>query len=231
MIIGNLFRSERTDDSLGKFVGKKEFIPEFDENGILIQNKEMTVYEWEAAVHEGRIRTLLNFIRGGIASKTGLGAQGFDYKNYRASEILKNPRKKQDLLDLVSTGIMFVFMMALYSGFGVDDEEYNNTYWRWRWDRLIRDVTQGIDPRDILHPIARDPVVIFTMADKIVGAAMEYMWAVGENIHEPGSGRLRNGGMPGAKTLSKHIPIYNGWIQIQNIKKDLEWWEKTSLKR
>jgi hypothetical protein len=93
------------------------------------------------------------------------------------------------------------------------------------------DVSQGLNPMDILDPIRKEPVVVISVGGKVVGATLQYLWGVGENVIEPGSGKLQNGNMPGVKTLQKHVPILNGYMQFSNVMEDVGYWEKTPERR
>jgi len=240
-IIKGFFRSEMKDDSLGRWTKTEKFEPQFDEDGNLVQNDDMNVYEWTEAVHEGRHRLVFNMLRGTLGKMGGWNKEkdendlnpsslkGFDYTNYKWSEVMKNPRKQQDLIWYISTAMGMATALALYGAMVPDDEE--NTYWAWRFNRLIMDVSQGLNPMDILDPIRKEPVVVISVGGKVIGATLQYLWGVGENVIEPGSGRLQNGNMPGVKTLRKHVPILNGYMQFSTVMEDVGYWEKTPERR
>jgi hypothetical protein len=141
-IIKSFFRSEMRDDSLGRWQKTEEFEPQFNEKGELIQNEGMNVYEWEEAIHEGRHRLVFNMLRGSLGQIGGWNkskdqndldpnkVKGFDYTDYKWSEVMKNPRKQQDLIWYISTAMGMATALALYGAMVPDDEE--NTYWAWR---------------------------------------------------------------------------------------------------
>lgn len=80
----------------------------------------------------------------------------------------------QNLLTLVSS---IAWMVALYSMYAfMAGEDDDDTYWAWRFNRLWKDVSQGINPLDILQPLGEEPVPVISVAYKLLSASGEFIW-------------------------------------------------------
>lgn len=127
---------------------------------------------------------------------------------------MANPRKRQDLLGLVATIIGITGVWALYAG--MVPEEEKDTYWAWRLNKLIRDVSNGLIITDLTEPLYREPIVVIAVGHKFMGAWYDLI-VRGLIFQE----RLKDGRMPGWHNVKKHTPIVSGVVQMQKFTEDV----------
>lgn len=160
-LIKNNWRGTYEDMYLGKYVLK------VDEQGVPIRPDGMDMYEWEEMQVTGRVRLLLGFLTA--------TAQRFLSPNskYRMDQLEWKNLSEQQKQELVNVFQTFAFMaVALLFFAGFDDKE-KETAWYKRLARLSEDLTLGLDYRDLLRPIGKNPLPsvakFIELSDAVIG--------------------------------------------------------------
>lgn len=152
----------------------------------------MPVYKWEEEVMEGRYAALWGSIMAG-------GITPAKYKQ------LPKDRRKH-VMTLVNTGLWFMLAWL----FLAPDDDEEDTYAGWRWQRLVEDVTMGAKPLDVLHSLEK-PVIVLTKVSDIYEAFWDYLTGVATGD------RTRKGDIKGEKTLISSIPPFSNFYQLQQM--------------
>ncbi len=160
-LIKNNWRGTYEDMYLGKYVLK------VDEQGIPIRPDGVDMYEWEEMQVTGRVRLLLGFLTATaqkfISPDSKYRMDQLEWKNL-------SEQQKQELINVFQTFAFMAVALLFFAGF--DDKE-KETAWYKRLSRLSEDLTLGLDFRDLLRPIAKNPLPsaakVIELSDAVIG--------------------------------------------------------------
>ncbi|MEM4710659.1 MAG: hypothetical protein QXL18_01795 [Candidatus Woesearchaeota archaeon] len=155
------------------------------------------IYEWQNNIVEGRIRTFLKVILTAIRLKND--------PNYRWTNL--SYEQKRNLADIAATSLFFVLALASMSMMFDDDDEDTQAYKRMY--KLALDLTTSYHPLELLNNITNFTAVLNKGKTAVKGFGSFLL----EGILE---GKEAAPGVPkGLKPTLRHIPLVNGWYQIQ----------------
>lgn len=160
-LIKNNWRGTYEDMYLGKYVLK------VDEQGVPIRPDGMDMYEWEEMQVTGRVRLLLGFLTATaqrfISPDSKYRMDQLEWKNL-------SEQQKQELINVFQTFAFMAVALLFFAGF--DDKE-KETAWYKRLERLSEDLTLGLDFRDLLRPIGKNPLPsvakVIELSDAVIG--------------------------------------------------------------
>lgn len=155
------------------------------------------IYEWQNNIVEGRIRTFLKVIFTAIRLKND--------PNYRWTNL--SYEQKRNLADIAATSLFFILALASMGIMFDDDDEDTQAYKRMY--KLALDLTASYHPLELLNNITNFTAVLNKGKTAVKGFGSFLL----EGILE---GKEAAPGVPkGLKPTLRHIPLVNGWYQIQ----------------
>lgn len=155
------------------------------------------IYEWQNNIVEGRIRTFLKVIFTAIRLKND--------PNYRWTNL--SYEQKRNLADIAATSLFFILALASMGIMFDDDDEDTQAY--KRMNKLALDLTTSYHPLELLNNITNFTAVLNKGKTAVKGFGSFLL----EGILE---GKEAAPGVPkGLKPTLRHIPLVNGWYQIQ----------------
>lgn len=179
--------SKYTDYSVGQFV-KREDIKRPD---------GMPVWEWEAQVMEGRIRTLAGAISALLYMGSDKGIRSYLRDEYKARSFAK----------LLNTAVWLLGLLLVYGTMFDDDDDKYAAKWAMR---IIRDASRGLHPMDVVDFI-KTPILAASKAAEF-GTALWLFFTRG--LWE---GPTRSGYPLGAKTILRSLPGTSSAMQLQDL--------------
>lgn len=192
------FQSRQLDQSMGKFVAQRN-----SDGSLKVGEDGITIYEWEAQMHEGRIRLMMGILMTWV--KMGLGK--FDPTKDDTSYVwdqMSSERKKQ-ALTVLNTGAVLALLYAVLMAF-IPDEDDDKLYAMKIW-RVWQDLSQGMNPADILNSLERPTVVIPKVLRMMEGLGMFLSDGLVKG-KTTDSGRI-----PGLRDLTNNLPIFSAIYQ------------------
>lgn len=190
-----------------KQVGVTEL--ERDENGNIIVPEGVDIYEWEEIAHEGRVRIMYGGVKSllGLTSKDGKDSQAYSWE-----------RLSSDQQASLVNALMTLFLMPaviVLMGAGFDDDEKNKYYFK-RTQRLVEDLTLGLNPMDLARPVTNP----FPAVSKLV----EIFDATGMFVVDGvmGGEKDRRGLPKGLYNVMRNVPFGSGIHQWNYVWKEID---------
>lgn len=215
-----LFKMNWKGPEMDRYLGTYKV--KLDADGFPVKDEGIDVMEWEEKLTQGRVNLLLKsmFVTSKIMPFLGVGEErGYDTTKY-LWENMSNERKKL-VIESVSTIILFMILPILLMG-GFDDDDKNKAWYK-RINKVFEDASLGMDPRDLLRPLADNPV-----------PAIKYLLDLldnGTSFFSEGliMGDKDSRGLPkGAYGLMRQLPFGASWHQwnsfMDDYDKSLKFW-------
>jgi hypothetical protein len=203
----NLWQSKQRSDAYGRFV--EEIDPT---TGKAFTDKDgNTIYSWRPEVIEGKMRLAFKHLM--RATPFIAGNPDYEFKNL-------SPRQKQDLIGTYMIVIQMAILAALGKLMFPDDEE--KTYTSLAYWRLIKDISDGINPVDMLDNFQNNSVSIVKLS-KLAKASGEFLYSVATGE------KTQRGYYKGEIELGKAIPFYSSIYEIDKIRGNVEQGDASGL--
>jgi hypothetical protein len=193
-----------------------------DADGFPVKDNGIDVMEWEEKLTQGRVNLLLKsmFVTAKIMPFIGVGEEkGYDTTKY-IWENMSNERKKI-MIEAVATILLFMVLPILLMG-GFDDDDKNKA-WYQRINKIFEDASLGMDPRDLLRPLADNPVPAIKYLIDLLDNGTAF-FAEGLIMGDKDSRGLPQG----AYGLMRQLPFGASWHQwnsfMDDYDKNLQFW-------
>lgn len=155
------------------------------------------IYEWQSNVVEGRIRTMLNVILTGIRLKND--------PNYKWTNM--SYEQKRNIADVGVTALFLIMALGSIALMFDDDDEDTQAY--KRMNKLALDLTTSYHPKELLNNITNFTATL----NKSKAAVQSFSSFMMEGVLQ--GKESAPGVIKGLKPSLRHLPLINGWYQIQ----------------
>jgi len=175
------------------------------------------VYEWVARMNEGRWRTVIN----AVMALTKYGNRDYKWKNLSTEQ-------KQNIVDAI---IVMGMMGMAWGGYAAlfRDEDDDDTFKKWWFNYLNRNLTQQYNPLDLLHTLesASRPVSLARSYKAVTGLVNMLHATANLTIGNEAAAFTQEGHLKGWNELQRSIPYlasYYDFMYKMEHNKTLEPW-------